>query len=53
MPEKLDQRCEICFEATDPSNMLLCDGCDVGYHTFCLRPKVTDVPHGNWYCSRC
>ena len=53
VPEKLDQRCEICFEATDPSNMLLCDGCDGGYHTFCLRPKVTVVPHGNWYCSRC
>ena len=33
--------------------MLLCDGCDGGYHTFCLRPKVTVVPHGNWYCSRC
>ena len=51
--EKLDQRCEICFEASDPGNMLLCDACDGGYHTFCLRPKVTVVPHGNWYCSRC
>lgn len=51
--EKVDQRCEICFTADDPGNMLLCDACDGGYHTFCLRPKETVVPHGNWYCSRC
>ena len=38
--EKLDQRCEICFEASDPGNMLLCDACDGGYHTFCLKVRL-------------
>ena len=24
--------------------MLLCDGCDVGFHTFCLEPKLPNIP---------
>ena len=51
--EKVDQRCEICLQGADPEHMLLCDACDGGYHTYCLRPKVTMLPRGNWYCSRC
>ena len=46
-----EQRCEICLNGTDPEHMLLCDACDGGYHTYCLRPKVTVVPHGNWYIA--
>lgn len=26
--------------------MLLCDGCDDSYHTFCLKPPLDDVPKG-------
>ena len=49
-PAVLDQRCEICSTANDPASMLLCDACDGGYHTYCLTPKVTEVPKGNWRC---
>lgn len=28
--------------------MLLCDGCDDSYHTFCLNPPLQDVPKGKW-----
>jgi PHD-finger len=26
--------------------MLLCDGCDDSYHTFCLVPPLTEIPEG-------
>ena len=35
------------------AKMMLCDSCDVGYHTFCLDPPLTDVPDGEWLCRRC
>ena len=38
--DQLDQKCEICETDHDPTNILLCDSCDGGYHTYCLRPKV-------------
>lgn len=33
--------------------MLLCDGCDRGHHMYCLKPKLKNVPSGDWYCSDC
>jgi hypothetical protein len=28
--------------------MLLCDGCDDSYHTFCLMPPLLEIPKGMW-----
>jgi len=33
--------------------MLLCDGCDLGYHLECLTPPLDDVPNEEWYCPEC
>ena len=33
--------------------MLLCDGCDKGYHTKCLVPPLLQVPEGEWLCAVC
>lgn len=33
--------------------MLLCDGCDKGFHMDCLNPPLIEIPHGNWYCDDC
>ena len=33
--------------------MLLCDGCQKGYHLACLVPALTKVPVGDWWCSNC
>ena len=33
--------------------MLLCDGCDRGHHMYCLKPKIKNIPEGDWYCSDC
>ena len=30
--------------------MLVCDICDKGYHTYCLKPKLDDIPHNGWSC---
>ena len=39
--------------AANDEGMLLCDGCDGGYHLFCLRPKLASIPDGSWFCTDC
>lgn len=33
--------------------ILLCDSCDSGYHTACLRPPLMVIPDGEWFCPPC
>uniref|UniRef100_A0A8P4GE18 Bromodomain adjacent to zinc finger domain protein 1A n=1 Tax=Dicentrarchus labrax TaxID=13489 RepID=A0A8P4GE18_DICLA len=49
----LNARCRICRRKGDADNMLLCDSCDRGHHTHCLRPRLKSVPEGDWFCPDC
>uniref|UniRef100_A0A3B4ZIS6 Bromodomain adjacent to zinc finger domain protein 1A n=1 Tax=Stegastes partitus TaxID=144197 RepID=A0A3B4ZIS6_9TELE len=49
----LNARCRICRRKGDADNMLLCDNCDRGHHTHCLRPRLKSVPEGDWFCPDC
>ncbi|KAF5332034.1 hypothetical protein D9758_014588 [Tetrapyrgos nigripes] len=48
-----DAPCEICGKLDKGTEMLLCDGCDLGFHMFCLDPPLTSVPADEWYCHPC
>ncbi|KAH6760475.1 TRITHORAX-RELATED PROTEIN 6 [Perilla frutescens var. hirtella] len=48
-----DTRCEKCGSGQYPSELLLCDKCDCGFHLFCLRPVLVAVPKGRWFCPSC
>ncbi|KAL0978239.1 hypothetical protein UPYG_G00167870 [Umbra pygmaea] len=51
---KVDQyMCLVCGTGTEEDRLLLCDGCDDSYHTFCLIPPLHDVPKGDWRCPKC
>jgi hypothetical protein len=43
----------VCDRDDDDESMLLCDGCDAGYHMGCLSPPLTSVPPGDWFCPPC
>uniref|UniRef100_A0A6B2E558 Bromodomain adjacent to zinc finger domain protein 1A n=1 Tax=Phlebotomus kandelakii TaxID=1109342 RepID=A0A6B2E558_9DIPT len=45
--------CQICRRKSDPEKMLLCDECNSGCHMFCLKPPLTKVPEGDWFCLKC
>lgn len=45
--------CEICGSDQREDVMLLCDGCDKGFHMYCLDPPLEVVPIENWYCQQC
>ncbi|XP_076845699.1 lysine-specific demethylase 5B-B isoform X2 [Brachyhypopomus gauderio] len=45
--------CLVCGSGNDEDRLLLCDGCDDSYHTFCLIPPLHDVPRGDWRCPKC
>ena len=45
-----DDICQICREG---GHLLICDGCDMSYHTACLQPPLKEVPDGEWNCDYC
>ena len=45
--------CQLCHSGEDETSLLLCDGCDKGYHMYCFKPAITTVPDGDWYCYEC
>ncbi|KAI0355366.1 hypothetical protein OH77DRAFT_1479882 [Trametes cingulata] len=45
--------CEICLKKDQGEKMLICDGCDCGFHMFCLDPPLTNIPRGQWFCHNC
>ena len=48
----LPTHCEVCFGEDHDDLMLLCDGCDKGYHTLCLG--LVDLPDlAEWFCEAC
>lgn len=47
------QTCQVCKKGDNDECLLLCDGCDRGCHMYCLRPKLTQVPEGDWFCPNC
>ena len=52
-PRDHETLCEVCGEGDDEPRLILCDGCDEGWHTYCLRPKLPSVPRGEWRCRAC
>uniref|UniRef100_A0A8C9SWC1 [histone H3]-trimethyl-L-lysine(4) demethylase n=1 Tax=Scleropages formosus TaxID=113540 RepID=A0A8C9SWC1_SCLFO len=44
--------CRMCGRGDEDEKLLLCDGCDDNYHTFCLLPPLTDPPKGDWRCPK-
>ncbi|CAG0919557.1 unnamed protein product [Notodromas monacha] len=49
----LNARCKVCRRKGDEQLLLLCDGCNIGYHTTCLKPKLKSIPRGDWFCPLC
>ena len=49
--EEEEVACEICGSADEGDVLLLCDGCDKGFHKKCAG--VRRVPKGDWFCACC
>ena len=46
--------CQICKRDDNESELLLCDGCDLGFHSYCFRPRMPCVPDADdWFCFVC
>ncbi|CAF3956905.1 unnamed protein product [Rotaria sp. Silwood2] len=43
--------CAKCNKTHDEANMMFCDRCDRGYHTYCVGLEA--IPDGSWQCSVC
>ena len=44
--------CLSCGIDNDHANLLLCEGCNDEYHTYCLDPPLNAVPSGDWFCRK-
>ncbi|XP_073514745.1 PHD and RING finger domain-containing protein 1 isoform X2 [Phyllobates terribilis] len=45
--------CEVCGRSDREDRLLLCDGCDAGYHMECLTPPLNAIPVDEWFCPEC
>ncbi|KAG6887729.1 hypothetical protein C0992_010949, partial [Termitomyces sp. T32_za158] len=46
--------CVVCStERGDDDSPLECDKCDSPYHLGCLKPPLSAVPDGEWFCVQC
>jgi len=45
--------CTLCHQRDREDRVILCDGCDRGWHLWCLRPALYDIPDGEWFCGSC
>ncbi len=46
-------KCQICKSGEEDHYLLICDDCDRGFHTYCLRPVVVNIPREDWSCPEC
>jgi hypothetical protein len=49
----IDFPCSVCNSPREAHEMLLCDGCGLGFHMQCLQPTLKAVPAGDWFCPVC
>ncbi|KAJ5563000.1 hypothetical protein N7535_002554 [Penicillium sp. DV-2018c] len=47
------QKCETCGKSDDQESILVCDGCELGYHKACLDPSTTTPSEHDWHCPKC
>ena len=48
------QKCKICRKKGSGDDvLLLCGECNLGYHLYCLRPALNNIPKGEWKCMNC
>lgn len=54
-----DLKCQICASGREfPGNLIvICDGCDQGFHQICHQPNIPDsllrVQNSKWFCRQC
>jgi hypothetical protein len=48
-----DWTCTKCTTAHNPELLMKCDGCDKGWHTYCLDTPLDAVPEGLFVCGEC
>ncbi|KAJ3157751.1 hypothetical protein HDU89_000129 [Geranomyces variabilis] len=53
LPKPGLELCEICGGGENDEQMLLCDGCNRGYHLYCFDPPMVAIPNTDWFCPDC
>jgi hypothetical protein len=51
--EEVDHHDTECYVCQDGGDLICCDGCEKAYHSYCHRPKIWELPDGEWYCMIC
>ncbi len=47
------EECEVCGSNFSILDSIMCDGCDLLFHSYCLDPPLNEIPEGHWFCDKC
>eukprot|EP00873_Tetraselmis_striata_P004140 jgi/Tetstr1/424404/TSEL_014962.t1 len=47
------EACSECKSPLDEDHLMLCDGCNYLWHTYCLKPPLDAVPEDAFFCLEC
>jgi hypothetical protein len=50
---EMEARCVVSDMADDEHVFMFCDNCNLGWHTYCCTPPLSQVPEGHFLCERC
>nr|CAD7398527.1 unnamed protein product [Timema cristinae] len=46
--------CSVCFDTSESEGMVICSGCDEGFHFSCHSPRLSErVKNSKWFCHKC
>lgn len=50
-----EKNCIVCGkkQSSSGTKLIVCEICPRAYHIDCIRPPLTKVPRGKWYCTNC
>lgn len=51
--QRFGDKCDACGKSDDRSSILVCESCELGYHTTCLDPSTTAASENDWHCPKC
>ncbi|KAK0551883.1 hypothetical protein OC846_002448 [Tilletia horrida] len=53
LENEVPEFCAACQQGSCDDTLLECEKCETPYHLECLKPPLSEIPEGEWFCKNC